>query len=148
MMSKNDAKACCACIQALSPAMSVHAATRNHTVHFQCSMEAKCAIAELLDQSTTNLALSLPRSHLCPRPNQHKILVQCELLVMQRHSTRATGGCSVVHSQGDGVRCSSHRLLIQNATTYMCRNTPGLECHFASQPVRYTYYSKSAVQAL
>ena len=148
MMSKNDAKACCACIQALSPAMSVHAATRNHTVHFQSSMEAKCTIAELLDQSTTNLALSLPRSHLCPRPNQHKILVQCELLVMQRHSTRATGGCSVVRSQGDGVRCSSHRLLIQNATTYMCRNTPSLECHLASQPVRYTYYSKSAVQAL
>ena len=148
MMSKNDAKACCACIQALSPAMSVHAATRNHTVHFQSSMEAKCTIAELLDQSATNLASSLSRSHLCLRPNQHKILVQCELLVMQRHSTRATGGCSVVHSQGDGVRCSSHRLLIQNATTYMCRNTPGLECHFASQPVRYTYYSKSAVQAL
>ena len=37
--------------------MSVHAATRNHTVHFQSSMEAKCAIAELLDQSATNLAL-------------------------------------------------------------------------------------------
>jgi len=148
MMSKNDAKACCACIQALSPAMSVHAATRNHTVHIQSSMEAKCAIAELLDQSATNLASSLSRSHLCLRPNQHIILVQCELLVMQRNSTRATGGCSVVHSQGDGVRCSSHRLLIQNATTYMCRNTPSLECHLASQPVRYTYYSKSAVQAL